>query len=81
MAVGFVDDRWGLNPISKLAGQVAAGAVLVWSGAQLAWLPAPGGGALILTPNESTALTILLTVLSPSTRSTSSTAWTGWPRA
>ena len=62
VAVGFVDDRWGLNPISKLAGQVAAGAVLVWSGAQLAWLPAPGGGALILTPNESTALTILVVV-------------------
>src|ERR1039458_7570854 len=34
VAVGFVDDRWGLNPVSKLAGQVAAGAILVWSGAQ-----------------------------------------------
>ena len=62
VAVGFVDDRWGLNPISKLAGQVAAAAILVWSGAQLAWLPEPGGGALILTSNEATALTILLVV-------------------
>ena len=62
VAVGFVDDRWGLNPISKLAGQVAAAAILVWSGAQLAWLPEPGGGALILTPNEATALTILVVV-------------------
>jgi UDP-N-acetylmuramyl pentapeptide phosphotransferase/UDP-N-acetylglucosamine-1-phosphate transferase len=33
--VGFVDDRWGLNVVSKLAGQVAAAGVLVWSGAQI----------------------------------------------
>src|ERR1035441_7316972 len=62
VAVGFVDDRWGLNPVSKLAGQVAAGAILVWSGAQLGWLPMPRGGALILTPDEATALTILVVV-------------------
>jgi UDP-GlcNAc:undecaprenyl-phosphate GlcNAc-1-phosphate transferase len=60
--IGFVDDRWGLNAISKLAGQVAAGGILVWSGAQLGWLPEPGGGALILTPDQSTALTILVVV-------------------
>jgi UDP-GlcNAc:undecaprenyl-phosphate GlcNAc-1-phosphate transferase len=62
VAVGFVDDRFGLNPISKLAGQVAAGGILVWSGAQLGWLPEPGGGALILTPDEATAVTILVVV-------------------
>src|SRR6266487_2017827 len=59
---GFVDDRWGLNPASKLAGQVAAGAVLVWSGAQVGWLPEPGGGTLILTQDQATALTILVVV-------------------
>jgi UDP-GlcNAc:undecaprenyl-phosphate GlcNAc-1-phosphate transferase len=62
VVVGFVDDRWGLNPVSKLAGQVAAGGILVWSGAQLGWLPEPGGGVLILTPDEATALTILVVV-------------------
>ena len=31
--VGFVDDRWGMGAVSKLAGQVAAGVILVWSGA------------------------------------------------
>src|ERR1035441_52188 len=62
VAVGCVDGRWGLNPVSKLAGQVAAGAILVWSGAQLGWLPMPRGGALILTPDEATALTILVVV-------------------
>src|ERR1017187_919026 len=28
VAVGFVEDRWGLNPISKLAGQAAGPAIL-----------------------------------------------------
>ncbi len=62
VAVGFVDDRWGLNPASKLAGQVAAGAVLVWSGALLNWLPEPGGATLVLTQDQATALTILVVV-------------------
>jgi len=60
--VGVVDDRWGLSPISKLAGQAAAGGILFWSGAQLYWLPMPGNATLILTPNESTALTIFFVV-------------------
>jgi UDP-GlcNAc:undecaprenyl-phosphate GlcNAc-1-phosphate transferase len=60
--VGFVDDRWGMNPISKLAGQVAAGAIIVSRGTELSWLPEPGRGTLILTSNQSIALTILVVV-------------------
>jgi UDP-GlcNAc:undecaprenyl-phosphate/decaprenyl-phosphate GlcNAc-1-phosphate transferase len=60
--VGIVDDRWGLSPISKLAGQAAAGGILVWGGAQLAWLPLPYGGTFVLSPNQSTAVTIFLVV-------------------
>jgi UDP-GlcNAc:undecaprenyl-phosphate GlcNAc-1-phosphate transferase len=60
--VGVVDDRWGMGPISKAAGQAVAGGILVWGGAQLSWLPEPGNGTLILTPNQSTALTIFLVV-------------------
>jgi UDP-GlcNAc:undecaprenyl-phosphate/decaprenyl-phosphate GlcNAc-1-phosphate transferase len=33
--MGFVDDRWGMGALSKLAGQVAAGVILVWSGAEI----------------------------------------------
>jgi len=58
-----VDDRWGMSAISKLAGQVAAGVILVWSGAVVAWLPLPGGGTLSLTSDEQTALTILVVVV------------------
>lgn len=60
--VGAVDDRWGVSPIIKLAGQVGAGGILVWSGAQLSWLPEPNGGTLGLTANQSTVLTILVVV-------------------
>jgi UDP-GlcNAc:undecaprenyl-phosphate/decaprenyl-phosphate GlcNAc-1-phosphate transferase len=60
--VGIVDDRWGLSPISKLAGQAAAGGILVWGGAQLSWLPLPHESTLLLSPNQSTALTIFLVV-------------------
>jgi len=62
VVVGLIDDRWGMGPISKAAGQATAGGILVWSGAQLSWLPEPSNGTLILTPNQSTALTIFLVV-------------------
>jgi UDP-GlcNAc:undecaprenyl-phosphate GlcNAc-1-phosphate transferase len=62
VAVGVIDDRWGLNAIIKLAGQVGAGVILVWSGTQLSWLPEPNGGTLGLSYNQSTALTILVVV-------------------
>jgi UDP-GlcNAc:undecaprenyl-phosphate GlcNAc-1-phosphate transferase len=63
VGVGVVDDRWGLSPISKAAGQAAAGGILVWGGQQLDWLPEPHSQTLILTSNESTALTIFLVVV------------------
>ena len=57
--VGFVDDRWGLSAISKLAAQVAAAGILVWSGQSLPWLPTPSGGVFSLEPDLSVTLTIL----------------------
>ncbi len=61
--MGVVDDRYGLGAFTKLVGQVAAGAILVWSGAVIYWLPLPGGATLVLTPDEGTVLTILLVVV------------------
>ena len=61
--VGIVDDRWGMGALSKLAAQVAAGVIFVWSGAVVAWLPLPGGGTLSLTADEQTALTVLVVVV------------------
>jgi UDP-GlcNAc:undecaprenyl-phosphate/decaprenyl-phosphate GlcNAc-1-phosphate transferase len=62
VVIGVVDDRWGLGAISKLAGQAAAGGILYWSGCQLSWLPEPGGRTFVLTPNQSTIVTIFLVV-------------------
>jgi UDP-GlcNAc:undecaprenyl-phosphate/decaprenyl-phosphate GlcNAc-1-phosphate transferase len=62
--IGFIDDRWGMSALTKAAGQVAAGGILVATGAQLSWLPLPGGSGRIFipTPNEETLLTILIVV-------------------
>jgi UDP-GlcNAc:undecaprenyl-phosphate GlcNAc-1-phosphate transferase len=61
VAVGIVDDRWGLGAISKLAGQIAAGGIVVWSGAYVPWIPWPGT-YLSLEPDLSYTVTILLIV-------------------
>ena len=61
--MGFVDDRWGMGAISKLAGQVAAGVILVWSGAVVNWLPEPNGGTFGLDSNQQTVITILVVVV------------------
>jgi UDP-GlcNAc:undecaprenyl-phosphate/decaprenyl-phosphate GlcNAc-1-phosphate transferase len=63
VVIGFLDDRWGLSPVSRLAGQVAAGGLLVWSGMSLPWVPMPSGGVFSLTPDLSVTLTILLVVV------------------
>ena len=63
VVVGFIDDKWGLSAISKLAGQVAAAGILVWSGQALPWLPMPSGGEYVLEPDLSVTLTVLLVVV------------------
>jgi UDP-GlcNAc:undecaprenyl-phosphate/decaprenyl-phosphate GlcNAc-1-phosphate transferase len=60
--VGIVDDKWGLGAISKLAGQIAAGGIIVWSGAYVPWIPWTGGGTIVLEPDLSYTLTILVIV-------------------
>jgi UDP-GlcNAc:undecaprenyl-phosphate/decaprenyl-phosphate GlcNAc-1-phosphate transferase len=60
--VGAVDDRWGLGAISKLAAQIAAGGIVVWSGAYLPWIPWTGGETVLLEPDLSYTVTILLIV-------------------
>jgi UDP-GlcNAc:undecaprenyl-phosphate/decaprenyl-phosphate GlcNAc-1-phosphate transferase len=61
--VGIVDDRWGMGAISKLAAQIAAGGILMWSGVYLPWVPLPGGEYFSLEPDLSATLTILIVVI------------------
>jgi UDP-GlcNAc:undecaprenyl-phosphate/decaprenyl-phosphate GlcNAc-1-phosphate transferase len=63
VVTGIIDDRWGMGAISKLAAQVAAGAILVWSGVVLSWVPEPSGGVVLLPPQAGLTLTILLVVV------------------
>jgi UDP-GlcNAc:undecaprenyl-phosphate GlcNAc-1-phosphate transferase len=63
VVIGFIDDRWGMGAVSKLAGQIAAAGILVWSGQALPWFPEPGGHELSLEPDLSVTLTILLVVI------------------
>jgi UDP-GlcNAc:undecaprenyl-phosphate/decaprenyl-phosphate GlcNAc-1-phosphate transferase len=62
VVVGVIDDRWGMNALSKLAGQVAAGAILVASGCELGWLPLPDGGTFTPDAIQAMVLTILVVV-------------------
>jgi UDP-GlcNAc:undecaprenyl-phosphate GlcNAc-1-phosphate transferase len=62
VVIGIIDDKWGLNSIGKLAGQVAAAGVLVANGAQLSSFPLPRGGEFDLTYNEGVVVTIVLVV-------------------
>jgi UDP-GlcNAc:undecaprenyl-phosphate GlcNAc-1-phosphate transferase len=60
---GMIDDRWGVGAISKLAAQVAAGGILVWSQLVLSWVPGPSGRVYVLPSDLSLTLTILIVVI------------------
>ena len=62
VALGLVDDKWGLAAPTKLAGQVLAGAVMALQGIAIIWLPI--GGTLVLDPVTSALLTVLVVLVS-----------------
>ena len=63
VAIGAADDRWGLDALTKLAGQILAAGVMVLQGVQLLYLPVPGTGALSLTPDLGVPLTVIFVVV------------------
>jgi UDP-GlcNAc:undecaprenyl-phosphate GlcNAc-1-phosphate transferase len=62
--LGVLDDRFGLDALTKLTGQIAAAGVMVLLGVQLAFLflPVADIGTLSLGPDVGVPVTILLTV-------------------
>ncbi len=60
--LGAVDDRWGIDALTKLAGQVLAAGVMVLLGLQILTLNLPGVGAVSLG-QESVILTVGLALL------------------
>ncbi|MET0862983.1 MAG: MraY family glycosyltransferase [Nakamurella sp.] len=66
--VGVLDDRFDLDAIAKLAGQILAAGILVLFGVQwqVLWLPSnspTGGSQVILDQTQGIVLTVLLTVI------------------
>jgi UDP-GlcNAc:undecaprenyl-phosphate/decaprenyl-phosphate GlcNAc-1-phosphate transferase len=61
--IGAVDDRWGLDALTKLSGQILAAGLMVLQGVQLLYLPVPGFGALSLSPDVGVPLTVLFVLV------------------
>jgi UDP-GlcNAc:undecaprenyl-phosphate/decaprenyl-phosphate GlcNAc-1-phosphate transferase len=61
VVVGMADDRWEIDALPKMAGQVAAAGLLIMNGVQLLWIPLPGK-TLALPPSYGVPLTILIVV-------------------
>jgi UDP-GlcNAc:undecaprenyl-phosphate/decaprenyl-phosphate GlcNAc-1-phosphate transferase len=63
-AIGIIDDRYELDSLTKLAGQVlACGVMVTRGGIQLAFVSLPVGGTFSLGQDLGIPATILLTVL------------------
>ncbi len=62
VVLGAIDDRWGLDALTKLAGQILAAGLMVLQGVQLLFLPVPRYGTLSLDPGIGVPLTVLLVV-------------------
>lgn len=60
--LGAADDKWDLDWVTKLAGQVLAALLLAWQGVQLVSLPI--GGVTLLSGRTALILTVLVVVVS-----------------
>ncbi|MDK1474826.1 MraY family glycosyltransferase [Streptomyces sp. 549] len=61
--LGVLDDKWGVDALVKLGGQMIAAGVMVWQGLTILWLPIPGSGVAAVTPTHGTLLTVALVVI------------------
>ncbi len=61
-ALGVIDDRWGLDALTKLAGQSLAAGIMAVQGVQLLYVPWPGQ-TIVLGSAEGTLLTVLVVVV------------------
>lgn len=61
VVLGVVDDKWGLDAPTKLAGQVLAAGVMAFQGIAIIWLPI--GGTLVLDPITSVLFTVIIVLV------------------
>ncbi|WP_073948777.1 MraY family glycosyltransferase [Streptomyces kebangsaanensis] len=61
--IGVLDDKFEIDALIKLGGQMIAAGVMVVQGLAILWLPVPGVGTVALTQWQSTLLTVALVVI------------------
>jgi len=61
--IGVLDDKFEIDALIKLGGQMIAAGVMVMQGLTILWLPIPGVGSVSLTPWQGTLLTVALVVI------------------
>lgn len=64
VVVGVVDDRWGIDAWTKLAGQITAAGIMAMGGLSwyLIYVPFGDINTLVLDPLQATLMTVLVTV-------------------
>ncbi|WP_371666266.1 MULTISPECIES: MraY family glycosyltransferase [unclassified Streptomyces] len=60
--LGVLDDKWELDSLVKLGGQVLAAGVMAFQGLTILWLPVPGTDGIYLADWQGTLLTVGLIV-------------------
>ncbi|MCS0634231.1 undecaprenyl/decaprenyl-phosphate alpha-N-acetylglucosaminyl 1-phosphate transferase [Streptomyces sp. LP05-1] len=61
--IGVLDDKFEIDALIKLGGQMIAAGVMVVQGLTILWLPIPGIGIVALTQWQGTLLTVALVVI------------------
>lgn len=61
--IGVLDDKFEIDALIKLGGQMIAAGVMVVQGLTILWLPIPGVGLMALTQWQGTLLTVALVVI------------------
>lgn len=66
LVLGIIDDKWELDALTKLAGQMVAAGVMIVQGIQVLWVPVGGDIGIYVLPYEVgvvlTVLVVLVTV-------------------
>nr|WP_202485360.1 MraY family glycosyltransferase [Streptomyces sp. SID4985] len=61
--IGVLDDKFEIDALIKLGGQMIAAGVMVMQGLTILWLPVPGVGTVAVTQWQGTLLTVALVVV------------------